>query len=419
MNCSKGRDSLDMVKQWILEHACKHRMEKVIKAIFRRGIETLLKWKEISEISINPAFMFVTLVECFQEMLHNYIQKKQEIMWNNNFSILIADLLEDLYKQNRFISFKMFINIITRLKLLEIMQLMKAGKDSPFIVRQLNKYFPHWNKTTQEQIQKSFNLSNAVSLRKARKVITVCRRFILGLLINDDRWKKYAKNNFEDDMKSFALVVSEDLKEVMNILRPELPLSPIEQILNGANDDLSNSSDPFVQMLLEHLHVGMGQDDFLILLASLDPETESQVNPTSLAGILDIISDSASIASDVKVVIDESGGESDTPTEVYDNVINGSEAKDMFNEEVVDLEAEETVVLEAEETVEAEANGELNKSPISDNEENIKDWDEIVSPSEEEQSNESESKLCIPNLEHQLVIGCGRPCLVKLNEHMV
>ncbi|XP_067127226.1 uncharacterized protein [Centruroides vittatus] len=410
MNCSKGRDSLDMVKQWILEHACKHRMEKVIKAIFRRGIETLLKWKEISEISINPAFMFVTLVECFQEMLHNYIQKKEEIMWNNSFSILIADLLEDLYKQNRFISFKMFVNIITRLKLLEIMQLMKEEKDSTFIVHQLNKYFPHWNKTTQEQIQKSFNLSNAVCLRKARKVITVCRRFILGLLINDVRWKKYAKNNFEEDMKSFALVVSEDLKEVMNILRPELPLSPIEQILNGANDDLSNSSDPFVQMLLEHLHVDMDQDDFLILLASLDPETESQVNPTSLAGILDIISDSASITSDVKVVVDESGGESDTPTEVYDDV-NGSKSKDMFNEEVVELEADEAV--------EAEANGELNKSPIYDNEENIKDWDEIVSPSEEEQSNESESKLCIPNLEHQLVIGCGRPCLVKLNENMV
>lgn len=513
MNCNKGRDSLDMVKQWILEHACKYRMEKVIRAVFRRGIDTLLKWKEISEITINPAFMFVTLIECFQEILHNYIQKDNKITWNKNFIILIANLFEDLYIQNRFVSFKIFINIITRLRLMEIMQSMKDEIESTVIVCQLNKYFPHWNKATHEKIQKSYRLANSVSLRKAKKVITVCRRFILGLLINDVRWKNYLKDNFDEDMKGFALVINKELKEVMNILRPELPPSPIEQIFSGAKDDLSNSSDPFVQMLLEHLHSEMDQDDFLNLLASLDPETDSQVNPKSLAGILDGLSDSASIGSDVKLVIDDD--DSDAPTEVFDNEcvpesdndvictksnlkqhknpIYENEENDMMSpseeaNKMADFNLDQKRMQNVLKTLENhddrhdsfddddnydsddgdddDNNDEDDNNNDADDDDNNNDEDdnddddsynnekagpsfdrnstdnEISSGSEDEsdhclksiksktrsgvkrqrnqeQSNESESKVATPNLEHQLVVGCGRPCLVNLKEHMV
>ncbi|XP_076342594.1 uncharacterized protein LOC143242874 [Tachypleus tridentatus] len=97
-----------------------------------------------------------------------------------------------------------------------------------------------------------------------------CRRMLLQLLLSVHKRRAYVLSSLTEDLKSLTRSAITHVGKGLKLIRRNLPHTAIEQIQFTAKEDLAGSSDPAIQILLDHLTPNISEAEFLALLKNLD-----------------------------------------------------------------------------------------------------------------------------------------------------
>lgn len=276
--------SLSGVKAWIFEYACKHRMQKVIREILTQEMNCLVNLvcyrggpTVTKECQPQTAFLFLVFLEMFQQSLNKpdfFICEKvqlEDIPWDPDVLNLVVELLESQHNVFHFVSLKLFSNLMTELKLMELIRLLLTDWDAYTIVQKLNLFFPRWDENYEKQVEETFKLKGRNKiLMNLQTSHNRCRRMLLQLLLSVHKRRAYVLSSLTEDLKSLTRSAITHVGKGLKLIRRNLPHTAIEQIQFTAKEDLASSSDPAIQILLDHLTPNISEAEFLALLKNLD-----------------------------------------------------------------------------------------------------------------------------------------------------
>ncbi|XP_022239192.1 uncharacterized protein LOC106457518 isoform X2 [Limulus polyphemus] len=383
-------------------------MNGLVNLVCYRGGPTVNK-----ECQPQTAFLFLTFLEMFQQSLNKphffSCEKVQlaDIPWDPDVLNMVVELLESQHNVFHFVSLKLFSNLMAELKLMELIRLLLTELDAYSIVQKLNLFFPRWDEKYEKQVEETFKLKEKnkilINLQTSHNR---CRRMLLQLLLSVHKRRAYILSSMTEDLKSLARSAVTHVGKVLKLIRRNLPHTAIEQIQFTAKEDLAGSSDPAIQILLDHLTPDISEAEFLTLIKNLGHQDMGNI---SIMSCLDPLAEIPSSSQDNHAV-----PVSGPPISEVESPFRPAESQPFFfeTEEVCGLSDRTEPA-----TLSDFDDHQLEVQEMPHQFEDVEIVEDSTSEDETSISQENDSVSTLPDLESHLYLceTTTRPCIVKLH----
>lgn len=276
-------DQENIVKNWltatVFEYSCKNNFIPVIKKILndQELSQSLCKNLTCDLIkndreNIKPVFILIVMLRRLLSAVETFASDIAVncYPWNSDDLQKIIKLLERTYEQCEFISLKKFFSVVTQLKFLDLMHLLRSKDESSLLVQKLNLYFPRWQANQKANLEKQFSIENPKILDKVEESNTQCRRLILKLVADPAYRTHYMSQQFSNDMKKMMIESVIYLKEIIENLSSNSGQTVMEKGFLH-HRICSESEDLGYQVLFDYIQPEATSESLLRFLDELDP----------------------------------------------------------------------------------------------------------------------------------------------------
>lgn len=255
---------------------------------------------------IKPVFMLIYLLK----KLHSSDLLVENGSKLNDVLPVIIDLLETTFCQFNFMSLKKYFTLISELKLLELLSLIKTNGEFSHAVKKLNHYFPRWTPSYRTELEKKFLIDNPKILDKVEESYAQCRRLIFKLTVDGKYREKYFSEQYSNDHYRIVKESKDYFKEIINALLFCAGSSKLDMMLKDTEN--VNSNDMNILLLLEYSVPDISDESLMKFFEDLEPTLNSQPN-TSLDSCLQpfnsLTEDEDSDSSDSEYEYSQSGSQ--------------------------------------------------------------------------------------------------------------
>lgn len=281
------------LKSWILKYAAKHHMTSVIHQVLKDiikapevpssqgSLDTDLSFLEFNHQALpqlQPIYPVLALLWCTMSKMRNPSN-------HENVPLLrtAIELFEQTYSCCQIVPVELFLVLITRLKLMVLMQSVRQG--DPDTGPLVNAYFPCWTQTVENLFVSRYHIRKIKQIEAVHKTYRKCRMLILNWMINQEHIESYYKHFKKNELENFIVLLQQNFCTFWERTWCILPTTEIEQILGGK---IQGFADTVESLVLQYLF------DSLKRLNTDDSQNVEQV----LLHVLHLLSDKQNVTDD-------------------------------------------------------------------------------------------------------------------------